>query len=214
MTDEEFVALQKEKKRKRLSNFRKKSNAKKQKEKIKEKVKKKVEEKVAKELAKAVPAIIVKEPTIEEVESALKKHSGLISYTAKELQCPTEIVKKIIKKNKGLRNLLFDLRETIVDIAEDTLLYRMREKQDGIIAMFVAKCLGKQRGWIERPEKAGGSSQKPLYIRILPVDGEIKSPGRPKKMFAEVKVGEALPAPKTKEEKDLQEIIDAEVLDN
>lgn len=201
MTDEEFVELQKKKKGKKLSKVRKESYKKKKKE----------EKKIAKAEGKqiVVPAFIVNEPTYEEVESSLKKNTGILSYTAKDLQIPLEILKKIIKKNKNLRNLLFDLRETIVDIAEQTLLSRMINKEDAIAAMFVLKCIGKGRGWVEKPDKAGSSSQKPIFIRILPVGEGNKG----KKLKAEIKVGAALPAATTKEEKAVEEIIDAEILD-
>lgn len=203
MTDEEFIQLQKKKKGKIYSKSRK----------AVVKRKKKEEKKLEKEIKKqaVVPAIIIKEPSYEEVEASLKKNTGLLSYTAKDLEIPLEVLKKIIKKNKNLRNLLFDLRETITDIAEETLLYRMMEKKDGIIAMFVAKCLGKNRGWVEKPDKAGSSAQKPVFIRILPVDGN--GGGKGKKLKAEIKVGAALPAAVTKEEKAVEEIMEAEVLD-
>lgn len=205
MNDEEFIALQKEKKRKKLSVVRKESAKKKRKELgLEEKQEKKKTKK------SSIPAVIIKEPTFDEVEASLKKNSGLISYTAQDLQCPTEVLKKIIKRNKALRNLLFDLRETILDVAEDTLLYRMREKQDGIVAMFVAKCLGKNRGWVEKPDKAGSSAQKPVFIRILPVDGG--GAALKKKQTVEAKIQTAIPKV-TKEEKDMEEIMEAEVME-
>lgn len=159
-----------------------------------------------------LPAI--KQPSVIDVEKQLRASGGLISYTARELGVTIEDLKKIIKREKALRNLVMDLRESVIDLAEDTLMYRMKEKKDGIVAMYVTKCLGKQRGWIERPEKAGSNAEKPIYIKILPVGEEVKrGPGRPSKKFAEVKLPPATALPMSEEERAIKEVIEAEVLD-
>jgi len=151
-------------------------------------------------------------PTNDQIAEALKESSGLISYAANKLKVPVEVLKKQVRRNKYLRNLLLELRESAIDLAEDTLMWRMREKRDAIVAMFVLKCIGKQRGWVDKPEKAGESLDKPVYIKILPVGGEVptngkKGVGRPRK--ATYPVMEAIaPAVETDES-----IIDAEILD-
>ena len=146
-------------------------------------------------------------PTNDQIAEALKESSGLISYAAKQLNVPIEVLKKQVRRNKFLRNLMLELRESAVDLAEDTLMWRMREKKDGIVAMFVLKCIGKQRGWVDKPDKAGESLDKPVYIKILPVsdsDNGRRGVGRPKK--ATYPVLEAL-APA------VDDVVDVEVLD-
>jgi len=151
-------------------------------------------------------------PTNDQIAEALKESSGLISYAANKLKVPVEVLKKQVRRNKYLRNLLLELRESAIDLAEDTLMWRMREKRDAIVAMFVLKCIGKQRGWVDKPEKAGESLDKPVYIKILPVGGEAptngkKGVGRPRK--ATYPVMEAIaPAVETDESN-----IDAKILD-
>ena len=154
----------------------------------------------------------------EDVEKALRGSGGLINYAAKELNFPVEELKKQIARSRYLRNLLIELREYATDIAEQTLMWRIMEKKDLIATMFYLKCQGKDRGWVDRPDKAGDTANKPIYIRILPVDADgniAKKAGRPKKNFAEIKIGETQKAisgavlPEKAED-----IIDAEVLDD
>lgn len=164
---------------------------------------------------KTLPATIPALSPID-IENGLRKNGGLLTYTARELGCSMDTLKKSIKRNKDLRNLVLDLREAMVDLAEDTLRYRMEEKKDGIAAMFVAKCLGKNRGYVEKPEKAGDTANKPVYIRILPIGengNEKRGPGRPAKKFAEIKIDAPPQLAMSKEEKEMKEIMDAEVID-
>jgi hypothetical protein len=161
------------------------------------------------------------QPTFEEISKALWSTGGLLKHSAVQLGCNIEELKDAIKKSKKLRELLFTVRETCLDEVEKTLYTRITGDGDvarikdgsGILTMFYLKCLGKHRGWIDRPDKAGETSKKPIYIKILPVGGEVeeKKVGRPKKLYAEAKV---LPSPsQTQEEKDLEDIIEGEVLD-
>jgi hypothetical protein len=60
-------------------------------------------------------------PTNEEIEKALIKSTGLISYASQELNCPVEVLKKLIIKSKQLRGLLDELRNVMIDAAENTL---------------------------------------------------------------------------------------------
>jgi hypothetical protein len=163
-----------------------------------------------------------KVPTFEEVEKALIKCNGLITYTAGELKCPVELVKKQIRKYKTLRILVSQLRDAMIDAAEDTLMYRIVEKRDMIASMFLLKTLGKKRGWVET-EKAGGTIDKPVFIKILPAGegGEKKKGGKlPKATIVET----TIPAIEskislTKKESELigggnaEEFIDAEIME-
>ena len=160
-------------------------------------------------------------PTFDEVAKALWSTGGILKHSSVQLGCSIDDLKEVIKKSKKLRELLFTIRETCLDEVERTLYSRITGDGDlakikdgsGILTMFYLKCLGKHRGWIDRPDKAGESSKKPIYIKILPVGGEVeeKKIGRPKKLYAEAKV---LPSPsQTQEEADLEDIIEGEVLD-
>jgi len=169
-------------------------------------------------------------PSNDEVITALWHTGGLIKYAAAELKCDIDVLKNVIKKSKQLRNILFTIRETCLDEVEQTLYNRITgfnketgqgdmtkiKDSSGILTMFYLKCLGKHRGWVDKPDKAGESEKKPIFIRILPVGTgneieEKKQRGRPKKIYAEAKV---LPTSSlTKEEEELEDVIEGEVLD-
>jgi len=150
-------------------------------------------------------------PTVQEIEKALMESSGLISFTAKKLSVPIDTLKNVIKKSKFLRELLMDIRESVIDEAEDSLLQRIRTKQDLIASMFLLKSLGKHRGWIDRPEKAGASAEKPIFIRILPVGMGDANPkgGRPAKIND---VKQVVKENRKALKEATEEILDAEIL--
>jgi len=165
-------------------------------------------------------------PTNEEIEKALIKTTGLISYASQELNCPVETLKKLIIKSKQLRGLLDELRNVMIDAAENTLLYRVVDKRDLIASMFLLKTIGKKRGWVEKEDKAGSSADKPVFIKILPVDSNgntegKKGRGRPKKIYAEAKIlppsSLALNEQFNEKEKELvgnvKDFIDAEIIE-
>jgi hypothetical protein len=151
--------------------------------------------------------------TPEKVEKAIKEGGGFISFASEKLGVPASVLRKYIKDSKKLRELIFELRESWVDIAEESLANKVL-KGDITSIIFTLKCLGKDRGWIDRPDlvKAGGSEKAPLFIRLLPVGNmegvtPIPKRGRPRKDDV---VQQALPSTTDKE----QQIIDAEYFDS
>jgi|GEM_PF-1248848 len=156
--------------------------------------------------------------TQDEIEAAIRLTGGWLSKTAKELGMPVEKVKAAIKRNKRLKEVLFETKEHLLDLVEDTLFERIIEKKDVLGAMFWLKCQGQHRGWIDKP-KNGGSADKPIHIKITPVElpkGERRI-GRPKKIYTEVKV---LPASQSKDEilesrlANQDEVIEGEIIDS
>ena len=219
MTTEEFVAKRDAERKKRQAAVLAKTKEVIKKEK---KVEKQLDELVAKETDMEIVATKREElektkgvslmPTILEIEKALVESSGLISFTARKLSISIEELKKQIKKSKFLRELLFEIRESVIDEAEDSLMQRIRTKQDLIASMFLLKSIGKHRGWVDRPEKAGDSKKNPIFIRILPVGMEANPKGgRPPKIMSTIK---ELPVENKKSLKEAtEEIVDIEVLD-
>jgi hypothetical protein len=185
---------------------------------IEEKVEEKIEEETPQEL-KALPVAVdeIDKKTQDEIEEAIKLTGGWLSKTAKELGMPVEKVKSAIKRNKRLKDVLFETKEHLLDLVEDTLFERIMEKKDVLGAMFWLKCQGQHRGWIDKP-KAGSSADKPIHIKITPVgiaEGE-RRVGRPKKIYTEVKV---LPGQQSKDDilesrlANKDDVIEGEILD-
>jgi len=216
MTTEEFQAKRdKQRKKRQAENLAKIKKDKKKEKKLIEKIADNetdveivTQKREALEVAKGVSLM----PTVQEIEKALVENSGLISFTARKLSISIEDLKKQIKKSKFLKELLFEIRESVIDEAEDSLMQRIRNKQDLIASMFLLKSIGKHRGWIEKPDKAGDSAKKPIFIRILPVGMEANPKGgRPKKIMTMVK---EIPRESQKSLKEAAEsIVDAEILD-
>jgi uncharacterized protein Yka (UPF0111/DUF47 family) len=141
-------------------------------------------------MASNIPSAVP--PTQDEIAKALWATGGLLKHASQQLNCSLEELKKTIKNSKQLRTLLFTIRESCIDDVESTLMKRITGEGDiskikdnsGILTMFYLKCLGKHRGWVDKIDKAGESSKKPLYIKIMPVGieaGKSKG-GRPKKL--------------------------------
>jgi hypothetical protein len=137
----------------------------------------------------------------EKVETALRESGGYVTTAADLLDCSPTTVRKYLRESKQLREILFETRERMLDLAESELhKLMMSDKNDKVkvtALIFYLKCQGKDRGWIDRADwvKPGASEKKPLYIKIMPVGGMVdgqeqgkRGRGRPKKDYIEVKV--------------------------
>ena len=137
----------------------------------------------------------------EQVEDAIKESGGYLTTAADLLNCKVDTVRKYLRESKQLREILFETRERYLDVAETELIKMMKQDTDNkakITALiFYLKSQGKERGWIDRADwvKPGVSSDKPLYIKIMPITGiggevstEKRKPGRPVKNYIDVKV--------------------------
>ena len=140
----------------------------------------------------------------EQVEKAIRDSGGYVTTAAEMLDCSPTTIRKYLKESKQLREVLFETRERMLDVAESELMKLMTsDKNDKVkvtALIFYLKCQGKDRGWIDRADwvKPGSSDKKPLYIKIMPVggsnmgegqeEGTKRGRGRPKKDYIEVKV--------------------------
>jgi len=145
----------------------------------------------------------------KDVELAIRETGGWLSKTASALGITVDALRKIIKQNKHLKAVLYEVREATLDAVEDALYRRIIEKQDTLAAMFWLKCQGQHRGWIDKPQ--AGSANKPIYIKIMPIGANPKG-GRPKKAYGEVKI---LPGKVDRVQEDLEgktEFVEGELL--
>jgi len=89
--------------------------------------------------------------TYGDVESAIWSSQGSISAVARFLKVSVYHVKSIFKRYKLLEQEFIEFKEALLDEVEDCLLTRIR-MGDTIAMMFFLKCLGKERGYIERAD--------------------------------------------------------------
>jgi hypothetical protein len=127
----------------------------------------------------------------DKVEAAIRASGGWLSHTAKMLECPVEVLKVFIKRNKKLRQVLFEVKDSTLDEVEDIMLQKIRDKADTLLLMFYLKCQGQQRGWVDKPEKIKNDN-RPIHIKITPA---IPIAGNGRKL-AEVKILPSLVEPK------------------
>jgi len=112
------------------------------------------------------PAIHPVEVDIPRVEMAIRDSGGFITKAADILNVSLNTLKLWLKKYSKLRDALFETREHNLDVAEESLMSLVVDK-NVTATIFMLKCLGKERGYID-VYKPGSSPNVPLFIRFLP----------------------------------------------
>ena len=84
------------------------------------------------------------------VARALHASNGLVSVAARKMQCSVGTVRNYLKRYPELQDELQEIRDSYIDLAESSLLKQIHEKNTAA-TIFLLKCLGKSRGWIESP---------------------------------------------------------------
>ena len=104
---------------------------------------------------------------IEQIEKALKLNGGFVGPAAKGLNVTYQAVYDRIKRNARLRRTLNSIRETYLDMAENALLTKVKQGDLGAICFYL-KCLGKKRGYIEKPIMGdNGDMSKPQPVQVI-----------------------------------------------
>jgi hypothetical protein len=108
----------------------------------------------------------------EELSILFVKHKGHLAKVASELRCSRQTLYRSIRDVPDLKDLLVELREEKLDVAEEQL-QSLVEKKNLTAIIFTLKCLGAHRGWVDRVAESspGGSS---VVINIAPANGEGK----------------------------------------
>ena len=90
--------------------------------------------------------------TKETIAKTLRKNGGFISYTARALGCHENTVRNYVKKYPDLEEIIEEAREGMVDLAEASLVKQV-QGSNTIATIFLLKCLGKKRGYVEAPQQ-------------------------------------------------------------
>jgi hypothetical protein len=94
----------------------------------------------------------------ELVAAALVELKGNISRVASRFNVARQSVQQIIEKNKNLRRVLTDCRESRLDAAEESLGDAVGERQ-GWAVCFTLKTIGRSRGYDERPARESAAAE-------------------------------------------------------
>lgn len=76
---------------------------------------------------------------------------GLYTEIAKKLECSTRSINRAVKRYPILRQAIEDERLKLTDKAEHQLSEKV-DKGDITAIIFTLKCLGKDKGYVERPQ--------------------------------------------------------------
>lgn len=89
----------------------------------------------------------------DKVLEQIRLSRGNLSHAARQLGCARYTLQAFVNRHFELKQALQDEREAIVDAAENALAAAVLEKE-GWAVCFTLKCLGKDRGYVERQEVA------------------------------------------------------------
>lgn len=99
-----------------------------------------------------------------EVATLIEKHFGNIAHVARVLGVNRSGLHDRINKSERLKQAVYDARQTMVDDAESALHAALIQKE-GWAVCFTLKCLGKDRGYIERQEQEHAGSIEVIIRR-------------------------------------------------
>ena len=109
---------------------------------------------------------IKKRPSVVQIEDAIRKSAGNVTYAAKALGVGRTALHARIAKSPDLQRVLQEEREALVDMAESALRAEVLDRNmTAIIWTLKASPEAKRRGWSERHE-LGGPDGGPVLIQM------------------------------------------------
>jgi len=103
--------------------------------------------------------------TEEQIKEALTKAGGFISIACKSLSCTRRTIYNYIDKFPELKDIVTDIREQYLDIAEAALIKNVKDGKSSDIKYFL-NTQGKRRGYVERSELDLSSGDEPIKINV------------------------------------------------
>jgi hypothetical protein len=123
----------------------------------------------------------------------LEEFKGNITSMCRYLGCSRQTFYDYLKKFPNLKEAVKDINEAELDTAEEKL-NELIDKRNLTAIIFKLKCKGRHRGWIDRPEDAGGGKSNQLVVQIFPVNGGPPIVSNVKGGNAKYTVDRAIPA--------------------
>lgn len=103
--------------------------------------------------------------TTDQIAEALKKTNGYITLAARLLKCEPKTIYRRLKSNQALKELLEEIREGDLDIAEQKLREAILRGEPWAITLKL-KTQGRKRGYVERTEISGAVDSEPITFII------------------------------------------------
>lgn len=108
------------------------------------------------------PSVLSKQKILD----AIEKHYGIIADVANQFKVTRQAIYKWVNADAEIKAAVELARENLVDLAESSLIKRIREG-DTTAIIFTLKTQGKRRGYIERQEITGADGNA---IEIKTID--------------------------------------------
>lgn len=111
--------------------------------------------------------------TLEQIKDAIHKAGGFISIACKSLGCTRRTVYNYIDKYPELKEVVTDIREHYLDIAEASLIQKVKDGNTPEL-LFYLKTQGKKRGYIEKQQidlSSGEEQINKIEIEIIKPKG-------------------------------------------
>ncbi len=112
-----------------------------------------------------MPAGAVKKYSDDQIIAALHATGGLVTHAAKAMGTVPKTLYDRMARTPALKLALDEIRNGKLDFAESKLMELIAKGQPSAIIFFL-KCLGKERGYVERVENTGKDGKD---LNILPV---------------------------------------------
>lgn len=104
------------------------------------------------------------QPKDAQIIAALQASAGIMTAAARALGMERSSLWRRVSKSAKLTAVLQEVRESVLDLAESSLLKAL-QRGDAWAVCFFLKCQAKQRGYSERTEITGPAG-KPVQVSV------------------------------------------------
>jgi predicted transcriptional regulator len=111
--------------------------------------------------------------TEEAIAVALRKCAGIQTRAARVLGVSQSAVSQRVSGSEYLQNIYSEIRESLLDVAEDELIKKLKEGHMTAI-IFYLKCIGKSRGYTEKQEMEVSQKQGSGVLVVPGVSGSVE----------------------------------------
>ena len=111
--------------------------------------------------------------TLDQIKDAINKAGGFISIACKSLGCTRKTIYNYIDKYPELKDVVNDIREHYLDIAEASLIQKVKDGNTPEL-LFYLKTQGKKRGYVEKQQidlSSGDNQINKIEIEIVKPKG-------------------------------------------
>ena len=122
----------------------------------------------------------------EEIIESLLKHNGVVSVSAKAIDMTPQGLRKRINDNPKLKEVMQEARENYKDELEQAIMKKtIGDKPETIMQIFAAKCLLRDRGWVENPPQENKAPDvKIAIVNYANGTTEVSVDGRKKEVIS------------------------------